>query len=71
MQLGLVNGVLGSVSSLCVIWLKICMITSHMKKTRVEIGTGSKIPLQKALFQIRFWGHISATDQGIFTKFDV
>jgi len=35
----------------------------------VKIGTGSRISLLKDPFRISFWGRISASDQGIFTKF--
>jgi len=37
--------------------------------TLVKIGTGSRIPPLEGPFRISFWGHISAPNQDIFTKF--
>jgi len=39
------------------------------KMTLVKIGTGSKIKSPKGPFRILFWGHISAANKDIFTKF--
>jgi len=64
---------LGIVAGLCVVWLKFHVIT-HRKISvarRVEIGTGSRILTPGTLFQIQFWGHISATNKDIFTKYVV
>jgi len=56
------------VSGLCVIWLKLCMISIEGRKMGVKIRTGSRISPPGALFQIQNWGYILATIK-ISTKF--